>query len=66
MKKDTRLPQMPLSGGDYIDKGEGLRQVGKPTEPMPGKNDPRPNATPAPKADTPAATGKSKAAGDAG
>lgn len=30
---NNKAPQFPLSGGDYVDDGSGLKQIAKPTAP---------------------------------
>lgn len=54
-KANPPVPQYPLAGGDYIDKGDGLKQVAGSTAPMPGKSD---AATAASAARKPAQTAK--------
>lgn len=37
-KQDKPASEMPLAGGDYVDKGQGLKQVGTSTEPPVNKS----------------------------
>jgi hypothetical protein len=37
--KTPAATEYPLAGGDYIDKGDGLKQVSGSTAPMPGKSE---------------------------
>lgn len=56
MNKQEKTPAMPLAGGDYVDKGNGLKQVAPSTEPPVGKSEQAATTTrrapaPAPAAD---------------
>lgn len=46
-----RANQFPLSGGDYVDDGSGLKQVGKPTAPPVPKSQRQAEAAAAARAD---------------